>query len=204
MPEITAEQLAAFEATQAKLAEFEGKAKAADDYKNDMFKYKKDAADKEAELSKIRAAQEEVEKQKLAEQGQYQKLLEKSEAEKLKYKEEAENHGDVVTRFVRSKEVETVAMKLGIRTEALPDLRLLGLDKLEVQREGNEIKVLGAEAFVTEQKKLRPHWFQEAEGPNFNKGKGATGGGGDNKLTLELFKKDPAKYKELLKAQVGK
>lgn len=204
MPEISDQELADLKANAEKVSSL---TKAAEDFKADMFRFKQESAEKEAKLAKLLEGQEAADKAKLAEQGQYKTLLEKSEAEKAELRLKADTAVESVTHFVRFKSVEAEARKAGILDASLSDLNLLGLDKLEVQREGKEIRVKGVEEFVAEQKKLRPHWFGKAEAPNIDKGKGggsAGSGGGslDAKAMAELYTKDKAAYIEALKSQV--
>lgn len=202
MAEISEQELAELKASAERAKELEGKAKAAEDFKADMLRFKQEKAELAEKLSKLSGDQEAAERAKLAEQGQFKLLLERSEAEKAELKKLAEGAAESVTHFVRSRDVETEAVKAGIRPEALNDLRLLGLDKLEVQRDGKEIKVKGTADFIAEQKKLRPHWFADAKAPQFDAGKGASPKGGEQGLA-ELAKKDPAAYKARLKEMVS-
>lgn len=204
MPEISEQELADLKANAEKVASL---TKAAEDFKADMFRFKNESAEKEAKLAKLLEGQEAADKAKLAEQGQYKVLLEKSEAEKAELRLKAETAVDSVTHFVRFKSVEAEARKAGILDASLSDLNLLGLDKLEVQRDGKDIKVKGVEEFVAEQKKLRPHWFGQTAAPHIDKGKGGGNGGGngsslDAKAMAELYVKDKAAYMEALKSQV--
>ena len=202
MAEISEQELAELKAGAERAKELEGKAKAADDFKADMLRFKQEKTELAEKLAKLAEGNESAERAKLAEQGQFKLLLERSEAEKAELKKQAEGAAESVTHFVRSRDVETEALKAGIRPEALSDLRLLGLDKLEVQREGKEIKVKGTADFIAEQKKLRPHWFADAKAPQFDNGKGGSAKGGEVSLS-ELAVKDPAAYKERLKAMVA-
>jgi hypothetical protein len=201
--EISEQELAELKAGAERAKELEGKAKAADDFKADMLRFKAEKVKLEETLAAQSAEKEAADRAKLAEQGQYKTLLEKSEAEKAELKKRADSALESVTHFVRAKSVETEAAKAGIRPEAMSDLRLLGLDSLEVKREGNEIKVLGSEDFIAQQKKLRPHWFAEVKVPGFDNGKGGNASGGGTSDLAELAKKDPAAYKERLKAIVA-
>lgn len=202
MAEISEQELAELKASAEKAKELESKAKAADDFKADMLRFKQEKQELAEKLSKLAEGKDAEERAKLAEQGRYKDLLEKAEAEKAELKKLADGAAESVTHFVRSRDVETEALKAGIRPEALSDLRLLGLDKLEVQREGKEIKVKGTADFIAEQKKLRPHWFADAKAPQFDAGKGGNSKGGDAGLA-ELAKKDPAAYKARLKEMVS-
>ncbi len=193
MPEITDEALAALTAEAAK-------GKAYDEVKADMLKHKDAAAAKEKELEALRGKQTDAEKAALLEQNKFKELYEKEQAEKaaaVKAKEEAVG---TVDRYIKQGALETEALKLGLKKEALSDLKLLGTEALQVTKEGNEIKVKGVEDFIATQKKLRPHWFGEGTAPILNGGGGnGGGGGGGGEMTttqlLEMQKKDPEKYR---------
>lgn len=197
--EITEQELAELKAKAERASELESKAKAYEEVKADMLRFKSERTELAEKLAKEAEAKETADRAKLAEQGQYKALLEKSEAEKAELAKKANTALESVTHYVRSKDVETEAVKAGIRPEALSDLRLLGLDKLEVQREGNEIRVKGTADFVAEQKKIRPHWFTDGKEVKFDNGKqGGGGGSGGGESLVELAKKDPVAYKKKL------
>lgn len=201
--EISDTELAQLKADAERAKDLESKAKAAEDYQKDMFRFKAEAKELAEKLAKVNEGQEAADRAKLAEQGQYKTLLEKAEAEKVELKRQADGALESVSLFVRRRDVESEAVKAGIRPEALSDLRLLGLDKLEVQREGQEIKVKGSADFVAEQKKLRPHWFADAKAPQFDNGKGGSAAKTEGKDLATLYIKDRAAYNEAVKAMVA-
>lgn len=200
MPEITDEKLKELTDKAAEVETLRQKAGAADDFKKDMLKFKD-------ELTQIKTEKTEAEKKGLVEKEQFKILYEKELAEKadaVKAKEEALG---TVERYIKQGALETAALTAGLKKEALPDLKLLGFDSLQVRKDGAEIKVDGIETLLTEQKKLRPHWFGEAKGPNIIdvNGSGGAGGGGKEltvKELLELEKKDRPAYLAYRKKQI--
>jgi hypothetical protein len=197
--EITEAELNALKAKAAEAETLKSKADAADDFKKDMLKYKEEA-------TTLRKAREDEEKKSLVEREQYKQLYEKSEAEKAVFAEKAEKAVTVVDTYIKRSAVETAALAAGLRKEALPDLKLLGLEKLEARKDGNEVTVTGVEDFVTEQKRLRPHWFTPKD-MKINDPKGGGGGGSGKELTakelVELEKKDKDAYQAVMKERMA-
>ncbi len=199
---MTPEEQAAFDAATAKATELEGKftelqgkAKELEGYKVDMLKYKE-------ELAAQKLKDEENSKKGLLEKEQYKVLYEKTEVEKNELQKKSEESILKVDRFIKQGAIEAAALQAGVRKEALGDFkRLAGFDSLEVKTEGDDIKVLGVEALITEQKKLRPYLFSDGKPPKFNDPKNAGGGGDKDYTTAELIKlqkEDPAAYRKAM------
>jgi len=118
----------------------------AEQYKNDMFKYKE----------KLRA----IEEQSLREKEDWKTLAERREQERLEALERADR---IESSFVNEKKfsaIERAALKAGIRPEAMSDLPMLNFDGVVVDKgEDGRVKVQGAEDFVHNLKQIKPHWF---------------------------------------------
>lgn len=200
MAEIADAELAAL---KEKAAASESEAKAKEDYKKDMLRFKDEAATKDAELNRLKGEKSEAEKAALLEQNRFKELYEKSEKEKADETKRADEAISTVDRYIKQGALTTAALAAGIKKEALADLKLLGFEKLTVAKEGNEVKVKGIDEFIAEQKKLRAHWFGEETPPPFN---GGGGEGGQKKedgilsaVEVEkLRKEDPKKYREYM------
>lgn len=199
---LTDEQIAELEAKAAKAAElenklkdFESKAKGYEEVKADMLRYK-------AQLSEKADADAKAERERLEKQGEFKTLLEKAEAEKLTLSKKADDAEELAQRFIRFSALKEEAAKAGIRAEALSDLSFLPISKLEIQRDGQNITVKGAEALIAETKKNKPHWFADAKAPQFDGGKGGSSKPGEMSL-VELQKKDPEAYAIRLAAIVA-
>ena len=192
--DITEEQL---KELQDKAARADELARAAEDYKKDLFRFKDEAKARGDELAKMQAAQAEAEKKRMVEQEQYKGLYEKAESEREAAQRERDEALESAQRFIVSRELRAEALKAGVREEALPDLDLLGWDGLDVKRDGNSIRVNGVAEFLTRTKKARPHWFADHKPPVFNDPKKGTPGEGQDYTAdqlLALRKKDPAAY----------
>jgi hypothetical protein len=119
----------------------------------DLHKWKNQAK----ELSVKSAAERE---KLLVEQGRWEELAKEKDA-RLRELEER----DAKTRqaFVDEKKfsaVKEAALKSGIRSEALPDLELVSLDKVQVETTSTgRVNVLGVEHAIEQLKLSRPHWF---------------------------------------------
>ncbi len=201
MPEVPEEEL---KVLREKAAQADSKTQAAADYQKDMLKFKDESAARQLELDKIKGQQTEAEKKTLLEKEQFKELWEKAEKEKAEALKKGDEAILTVDRYIKQGALETAALQAGIRKEALPDLKLLGFDKLTVVKEGTEVKVKGIEDFIADQKKTRPHWFGESPPPGFNgAGGGAGGGNQDGKPSAadltKMQKEDPAKYREAMK-----
>lgn len=201
--ELTPEQIAELQAKAkqademaAKLKEIEGKAKGYEEVKADMLRYKE-------QLAATKAAEEAAERERLTKQGEYKTLLEKAEAEKGEWVKKATDAQGLAEQYIRFSAVKDEATKAGLRPEAMRDLQLLNLNKLEIQREGNDIQVKGAVELVAEQKKNRPHWFADGTPPKFDAGKGDNKGDkNDANDLVALHKKDPAAYRAALEERI--
>jgi DNA repair ATPase RecN len=174
-------------------------------YKNDMFKFKREARDMAEKNEALAKKIQEIENAKLESQGEYRKLyeeqLQKTEQYESKYK-------DVLGKVVEDKKVSAVrelAMKRNIRPEALEDLNMIDMSGVIVETtDQGRYSVLGADSFVEKLQSAKPHWFTDSKAPNVNNGTGDFDGKEktySSSEVLELQKKDPAKYREIMTKQ---
>lgn len=173
-------------------------AKAAEDFKRDMLRFKKDAQDKAALLEKVAQERAAEEKKRMVESQRYEELYKASEAEKSELAKAKEAAERTVQQYIVQRELTEKAVSSGIRKDALPDLRLLGIDDIEIEAAGGEIKVKGVTEWVDRLKKSRPHWFETAAPVKFKDGKPGAASGTPDLATLK--KTDPEAYKEAFAA----
>jgi len=130
--------------------------------KADMVKYKLKAQSFEEETKKKDEAA-------LREKEEWKKLAELKEREAEEERQKNKNFSLSYVRKLRIDAVKDECLKLGIRTEALPDLALLTFDSLIVRQDANEeYVVVGAKDEAERMKMLRPHWFGSKGAPRVN------------------------------------
>lgn len=164
---------------------------------SDMHRYKQERNDARKEVEALRT-----------------KELEDSENWKAAYERKSEKLVEVETEFSAFKDgyiaserfnkVRAAALKAGLRVDAEPDLELINMDSVRVERtDQGRVLVHDEDLFVEGLKKSRPHWFKSKSVPNFNPG----GGGAPPKdkpkelsaaYMVGLEKSDPKKYRELM------
>lgn len=129
---------------------------------SDLQKWKQKA--KELEKS-----QEDAKLARLKESQEWQKIAELKEQEANAARQESEGLKSAFLTDRKFSAVREAAMKAGIRTEALQDLDLVGLDSIAVETTSTgKINILGVEQFVSKMKATRPHWFGAGRAPNVN------------------------------------
>lgn len=194
---LTEEQIKALEEKAAKVDDLESKARASEDFKKDMLKFKDEHSKAQTELEQIKKVQAEAEAKRLTEGKEFETLYTREKEAREKAEQEKAESLQKVDRFVKKAALETHLKSLGLRPEALIDLRRLDFDGLVIKNDGGEIQVEGVETFSTDLKKTRPHWFGESKDVNFNGG----GGEGMKGQTLsgldlaKLQKEKPLEYK---------
>lgn len=162
-----------------------------------------DIAKLKREAETLRAQAEEARRAKLAEQGKIQEVAEAYRTDAEKAKAEKDQLWKAVVDREKENALREAALKIGIRQEALSDLRLYGLDNVGVEytTDGRFI-VNGADLAAESLKKSRPYLFRNAEVPNFNSGGQGTRPPKEQELTPELLAElsvsNKAKYLELL------
>lgn len=96
----------------------------------------------------------------LIEQGRWEELAKEKDA---KLRELEERDARTKEAFINEKKynaVKEAAARAGIRPEAMPDLELIGLDKVQIETTSTgRVNVLGVDAAIDNLKLSRPHWF---------------------------------------------
>jgi hypothetical protein len=175
--------------------------KAYEQTKNDMFKFKREAQEKEAKLAEMQAKLEELEKKGLEGSQQYKQLYEN---EANKRKELEGKYSELSTSLVKREKfsaVEQAAIKAGIRD--LSDIEGFDFEGVEIETTNTgRYRVIGAEDWIEGLKKNKPHWFKDASVANINNSTGNFDNKAPKKLSateiLELQKKDPEAYKKYM------
>ena len=119
----------------------------------DMHKYKSQAR----ELATASNAEQE---RLLREGKRWEELAEMKAREAEEHKSEVTRIKDALVNDKKFGAVREAAMKAGLRPEAIADLELIALDKVEAETTSTgRINVLGVESLVNNIKLSRPHWF---------------------------------------------
>lgn len=160
---------------------------ALDDHKqalDDMHRFKRERNDLQSKLDQQDAAQ-------LAKDKNFEELSNKYKKERDESNTKLASWQDSWFSNERHKAVLSAAHKTGIRTEAIDDLGLLDLATIKVEKtDQGRVIIHGAEDYVTDLKKSKPHWFKADGVPNFN----GAGGTQTQDTTDELT---PTKFVEL-------
>lgn len=141
----------------------------------DVQKFKRAAQEAQAQIDELKRQSQAAEDQKLQEKNEFKTLYERTKSEKEELQGKLENLGKslVVTRKMES--VKAAARKAGIMDSAESDLELLDLDGIEIETTSRgTINVLGADEYIAELKRKRPHWFGNKVAPKINSGGAGT------------------------------
>lgn len=130
--------------------------------KKDMLRFKGELRETQAEAKRLR-------EEKLTNEKNWEELAKTREQER---DEAIQKSRDLESSVLNSKKYDAVkneCVKLGIKTEALEDLKLLDLNEVQTELTtlGN-VNVHGHTAFAERLKTLRPHWFGPKNPPNLN------------------------------------
>lgn len=133
-----------------------------DQIKKDMLRYKDELKSFKGEAQKLR-------EEKLASERNWEELAKSRAQERDEAIQQAESLKKSVIDSKKYDAVKNECVKLGIKPEALEDLKLLGLDDVQTELTtlGN-VNVHGAGNFAERLKTLRPHWFGQKTPPNLN------------------------------------
>lgn len=119
----------------------------------DMHRYKTQAR----ELATASNAEQE----KLLREGKrWEELAELKAREAEEAKTESQRLKNAIVDDKKFSAVREAAVKAGIRPEAIADLEMIGLDKIEVETTDlGRVNVLGVDSLIGNIKLSRPHWF---------------------------------------------
>jgi len=158
-----------------------------DDHKralDDMHKYKSKVRELETKLGSL-------ESDRLREKEDYKTLAERAAAERDDYRSKYEKLNDSFIHNRKYDSIHAAALKSGLLSEAENDLELLDLSPVEIEATSSgRLLVHGADVFVDELKKRKPHWFKPEGTAKINRG-------GANAKPSEPERLTPQKYVEL-------
>jgi hypothetical protein len=161
---------------------------------DDMIKFKARAQELEAKI-------QDFETKKLQESNDWKTLAEREKGLREEAQRKLEKHSSFYQSTQKHSAVLGHALKAGLKAEAEGDLELLSMDGVEVEvTSTGRFNVIGADTFVEELKRKKPHWFNTQKDLKVNTG-GTSGFKGDvSNLSMDalnkLRKTDPAKYRE--------
>ncbi len=174
------------------------------------------AANKKADealtaVGEMKATADKTEQDRLKGQNEFKTLYEQEQAAHIKTVEGSDALKNSVFETFKQNEIVAEAKKIGLRDEAVNDLKLYPSESVIALSEAGTVRVTGAAEHAANLKKLRPFLFKDKTDPDLNLGKpgnpikpGSTGTPTDAEL-IELKKKDEpayfAKMKELQEAK---
>jgi len=148
------------------LEKYEADLKDARRFKDDMLKFKDENESLKTENQSIKDA-------KLKEDGNWKALAEQAETRAKALEGENKDLKKGYFDDRKFSEVRTLAAKAGLITEAEGDLELIDLGAIQVERtDQGRTLVHGAETFVENLKRTKPHWFKSGTNLKINSGGG--------------------------------
>lgn len=131
---------------------------------DDLLKYKAEAQD-------LRKRLDSEEVTRLREKEDFKTLAEREKKRADEVEERLRKRDAFYNNETKLAAVKQAALKAGIRAEAESDLPLLSLEgvTVEVTNQGRFI-VHGAEAYIEDLKRQKPHWFKTTKAPTVNSG----------------------------------
>lgn len=167
----------------------------------DMLRYKQEFKAAEERNQKLQNEIKAMEERSLAEKSNYKELYERKNEELNALRSERDNDQTVFFNSIKNSEIEKEAIKVGIRAEALEDVRRMSQDGVITETTSTgHVNVLGAKEFVDGLKQTRPFWFNNQGPPAVNTGNPGYNAGKPMSATdiLKLQTENPAKYKEIM------
>lgn len=172
---------------------------------HDFLRFKQEAKELREQNLKLQEQLKMKEESVLQEKQSYKELYERKSQEVDEYKGKLSEQQNTFFNSLKNQEIEKQALKLGIRSEALEDIRTLDQNSvlLETTSQGH-VNVLGATEFVEDLKKKRPYWFKQQGAPMINTGNPSYSGEKEMSASdiLKLQKTDPAKYREIMMKKI--
>ena len=174
--------------------------KAYEEVRGDMFKYKNELRVLQEERESLLAEKRKMEEMSLKEQQKYKELYERKEQEAGELKSKLTSVSEAIVEDKKFRALEKEALNLGLRSEALNDLRNLDTSSVIVESNDNgNVSVLGAKEFVESLKRERGFWFSDNTAPKVNNTTPGLDVSEKRLSSVELValqKKDPKAYKE--------
>jgi hypothetical protein len=169
----------------------------------DLKKFQTDSQKLAEQLTNTNKELLTLKKQQSESQGDFKSLY---ETEKAAREEWEQKHGKLKENLFfneKYRAAQSAVVKAGMKTDALKILDSQTFEELQVETTSNgRFLVHGAETFAEKMKREYGFAFETPKAPNVNGGGGNPPPNNDQELTaayiVELEKKDPAKYKEML------
>lgn len=135
---------------------------------SDLQKWKSKFAELEREKAKTEERVKQAEIERMRQAQDWQKIAEIKEQEAKQAIEEKTRLKESIVYDRKFSEVRAAALKAGLRKEAEADLEMLSLDPVAIETTSTgRINVIGAEQFIEGLKLTRPHWFGSSK-PSIN------------------------------------
>lgn len=120
---------------------------------SEIHKYK-------AQLREITTASQSQKEQLLRDNKQYEELASMYKTQLDQSTEHSKQLQDAIVNDKKFSAVREAAVKAGLRPEAIADLELVALDKVQVEKsDTGRVTVMGVDSLVDNIKLSRPHWF---------------------------------------------
>jgi hypothetical protein len=111
---------------------------------------------------KLQAKIREIEDEKLKTNNQFKELYEREKTARTELEQKNERIQKAVVLKEKYSAVKDVAVRMGLRKEAMPDLDLIDMEEVVVETTNTgKVNILGADSFVEKLKAIRPHWFDQ-------------------------------------------
>jgi len=169
--------------------------------------YKQKIEQMELERQQLKQKLEEIQTQQLHEKENFKELWELEKQKREEAENKTKNLSETVFNNFRSSAIREQALAAGILKTAVDDLDLVDASLVQVETtDQGRINVHGAKEFVEALKEAKPHWFKNLNTPTINTGLPTDTSTSHNISASELIqlqKKDPAKYKELMKKRLS-
>lgn len=173
-----------------------------EEFKQDLFKWKSQAREREKQLEALQEKLKSFEETRLAEKEDYKSLYERTKEEKLLLDNKLKQNTQAFVNNTKMSKVKEYALQNGIRKEALDDLEMLDLEDVIIETTNTgRMDVIGADDFVSRIKDQKPHWFESRRAPSVNNNPSdyrPNNGTISVSELLELQKTDPAKYRDYM------
>lgn len=136
--------------------------KAFDEVTSDLHKGK-------ARIKELESTARDTEMKRLKANEEWQKAAEMSEERAVSAEGKLTKLSEGMNHNAKFSALEKAAMQAGIREQALPDLDMLDLETLTVERTSlGKTNVHGANDYIARLKASKPHWFKDPSAPNLN------------------------------------
>jgi hypothetical protein len=136
-------------------------------------RFKKDLGKLKDENRTLKQQLKERDEAKAKEENRWKDLYETTSKERDETSEKLSRTESTFKTTLKVNKIEQLALKAGLREDALDDLELMDFPEVEVEEtDSGRYLVSGADKAIERLKKKKPHWFKDDKAPNFNSGGG--------------------------------